>query len=115
MESEKRLQDSLNSQKKKCVRLLRHFLRTDLYFLINPVQLCLGVIHQVLVSEYRLLTEDQLQNFFSELDVDFSSFSKKVKKFLGMKDVSTNFFTKEKVENVNKKFITIQSKYFDLF
>lgn len=110
MESEKILRDSLNSQKNKCVRLLRHFLRTDLYFLLNPVQLCLGVIHQVLVSEYKLLTEHQFQDFLTQLDVNFGSFSKKVKQLLGNQRFSVNFFTKDKVEKVNKKFILIQSK-----
>lgn len=98
----------LVSQKKRCVKLLRHYLRTELYFLVNPVQLALTVIYKVLVIEEKFFLENEFNGLVEGLKVDFSLFGKNV--LLLMEKYCVSFFSNEKVEAVNKKFKIIQSK-----
>lgn len=97
----------LATQRKKCVKLLRHFLRTDLYFLVNPVQLALTLVFKVLVLQEKIFSENKFLELIQGLKVDFSLFGKSVLALMENFDIS--FFSNEKIEAANKKFKIIQS------
>lgn len=107
--------NSLNQQKNKCIDMLRHYMRTDLYFIVNPIQLALTVLYKIIVLQEKVFTENEFGTFVEEMKVDFSLFGKEVMGL--MEQFPVSFFSNKKVEAANKKFKIIQSKikyYFKL-
>ena len=90
---------------------MRHYLRTDLYFLVNPVQLSLTVIFKILVLEYKLISEEDFLKFLTSLNVRFEFFRKEVLRLINLEQFSFEFFSNKKVEIVTKKFMIIKRNY----
>jgi hypothetical protein len=89
---------------------LRHYLSTELYFRVNPVQLSVAVVYLLLVQHLKLVSESDFVSFLTGLGVQFNIFKDKVLNLMQLERYSQDFFSKEKIEGVLKKFQLLTSK-----
>lgn len=102
--------NSISSHRNKCVSSMRHFLRTDLYFLANPVQLAVMVVFREMVLREKLFSEADFKAFLLSIGVSLESFRDRILELMQLERFSSSFFSRPKTEEVWKKFQIFSSK-----
>ena len=100
--------DKTTFLKEKCRSNILHFLKTDLYFLINPISLTLAIYFSIVIEEYNCIDLKKFMSFLENQGVYNLDFFKQIMEVLCDPKYSKENFSSEMLNQAILKFKEFQ-------